>query len=106
MAFQVGSSCYGEPVAAVQAMAANVVGSVVVHGGSAYVVNAAAADADSISYSLQPLSGGSAISTVVQVTPQPCGLLDWQDGLTLGWGIAAAWIACAALLVLRRGAHE
>lgn len=106
MAFQVGSSCYGDAVAAVQAMAAHQVGSVVVHGGSAHVVDAATTTASSITYSLQPLSGGAAVQASIQVTPQPCGLLDWSDGLVLGWGVAAAWLATAAVMMLRKGAHE
>lgn len=106
MAFQVGPFCYGDAVAAVQAIASAQVGTVVVHGGAAYVVDAASVTGESITYSLQPVAGGSALTATVAVTPQPCGLLDWQDGLALGWGVAVAWIAVAAIMVARRGVHE
>lgn len=106
MGFQVGPSCYGNAVAAVQAAASSQVGAIVVHGGAAYVVDAGTATESSITYSLQPVGGGATIAVTAQVTPQPCGLLDWQDGLVLGWGIAAVWIAAAVVMVARRGAQE
>jgi hypothetical protein len=106
MAFQVGSFCYGDAAQAVSAIASAQVGTVVQHGGAAYVVDAASSDASSITYSFSPLGGGSALTLVAPVTPQPCGLLDWQDGLALGWSIAGVWIAVAAVMVLRKGAHS
>jgi hypothetical protein len=106
MAYQVGPSCYGDAIAAVHAIASSQVGTVVVHGGSAYVADATAVTATSISYTLQPIAGGASISYVASVSPQPCGLLDWQDGLMLGWAVAAAWIAVAAVMLIRRGVHE
>ena len=106
MAYQVGSSCYDTAAAAVSAIASAQVGAVVVHGGTAYVVDASAHTGASVTYSLQPLAGGASISYTAAVTPQPCGLMDWQDGLTLGWAVAAAWIATAVVLHLRKAVHE
>ena len=106
MAFQVGSACYGDAQGAVAAIASSQVGAVVSHGQAAYVVNASEVSESSITYTLSPVAGGAAITMVASVSPQPCGLLDWQDGLYLGWGIAAAWIFTAAIMFLRRGAHE
>lgn len=106
MAFQVGSACYDTAPAAVSAIASAQVGTVVVHGGAAYVIDASSSTGASITYSLQPVAGGAPISYTAAVTPQPCGLMDWQDGLTLGWGVAAAWIATAVVLHLRKVVHE
>lgn len=106
MAFQVGATCYGEAEAAVAAIASAQVGTVVVHGGAAYVIDAGGITGASITYSLAPMSGGTAITTVAPVSLQPCGLLDWDDGLVLGWAVAAAWIATAAVMALRKAVHE
>lgn len=106
MAFQVGAFCYGDAQAAAAATASAQAGAVVQHGGAAYVVNVAAVAADSITYSLAPVQGGPAITVVAPFSAQPCGLMDWQDGLALGWGVAGAMLAVAAVMFLRRGVHE
>jgi hypothetical protein len=105
MAFQVGSACYGTAGEALQAIAATQAGSVVVHGSAAYVVDATVSGT-SITYTLSPVAGGSALTYASTIQPQPCGLLDWQDGLVLGWGVAGAWLLVAAVMVLRKGVHE
>lgn len=106
MAFQVGASCYGSAPEAVAAIASSQVGAVVQHGGAAYVVNVPSLTGSSITYNLQPLAGGSPISYTAAVTPQPCGLMGWEDALALSWAIATAWIATAVVLHLRKAAHE
>lgn len=106
MSYQVGSTCYGNAVDALSAVASSQVGGVVVHGGAAFVVGVDAVASSSITYRLTPIAGGQAIQSIVQLQPQPCGLLQWQDGLTLGWLVAGAWIATAAVMHLRRAAHQ
>jgi hypothetical protein len=106
MAYQVGSVCYSDAQGAVAAIASSQVGAVVSHGGAAYVVNASDITSASITYTLSPIAGGAAITLTAPVTPQPCGLLDWQDGIVLGWAIAAVWLAVAAVMFLRHGAHS
>lgn len=106
MSYQVGATCYGSASDALSAVASSQVGGVVVQGGVAYVVGVDAVASNSITYRLTPLSGGTALQNTVQLDPQPCGLLQWQDGLTLGWAVAAAWIATAAVMHLRRAAHQ
>lgn len=86
-------------------MAAREVGKVVEAGSVVYVVDAQVSAAGSITYTLNPVGGGTAVVSSVAVELQPCGLLDWQDGLTLGWGIATAWIVTYAVLHLRKAAH-
>lgn len=106
MAYQVGTTCYGSAADALSAIASGQVGGVVVHGGAAYVVGVDAVASTSIAYRLSPVGGGPVIQSTVQLTPQPCGLLEWHDGLSLGWGVAAAWILTAAVMHLRRAAHQ
>lgn len=106
MAYQVGPACYAEASAALAAIASGQIGAVVQHGGAAYVVDASSIGAASITYSLTPVAGGAALTVVSPVTVQPCGLLDWQDGLFLGWAVAGAWLATAAVLFLKRAVHE
>lgn len=106
MAYQVGTTCYGSADDALSAVASSQVGAVVVHGGATYVVGVDAVAATSITYRLTPVGGGQALQSTVQLTPQPCGLLQWQDGLSLGWGVATAWIVTAAVMHLRKAAHQ
>jgi hypothetical protein len=106
MSFQVGSSCYAAASDAVAAAASSEVGAVVVRGSGAYMVDVASYTGSSITYVLRSLDGLADITTTLAVTPLPCGLLDWQDGLTLGWAVAGAWIATAVVLFLRKAVHE
>lgn len=106
MAYQVGPSCYSEASAAVAAIASAQIGAVVQHGGAAYVVDASQVGASSITYNLTPVGGGNVLQVVSPVSVQPCGLLDWQDGLVLGWAVAGAWLATAAVMFLKRAVHE
>lgn len=106
MSYQVGSTCYGSAEQALSATASSQVGAVVVHGGAAYVVDVAGITASSITYLLNPIGGGVPVQSVVSVSPQPCGLLQWDDGLLLGWGVATAWILTAAVMFLRKAAHQ
>lgn len=104
--FQVGESCYPDALTAVKAMAAGQVGGMRQIGTATYVVDSTAQTATSITYVLRNVSSTAAITTTETVAPVPCGKLDWQDGLTLGWAVAAAWIATAVVLFLRKAAHE
>lgn len=106
MAYQVGSICYSSAQQALSAVASSQVGAVVNHGGAVYVVGVDAVASDSITYRLTPVAGGALFQNTVQITPQPCGLLDWQDGLSLGWAVATAWIVTAAVMHLRKAAHQ
>ena len=87
-------------------MAASQVGNVVQIGTATYVVNVSSYTDTSITYFFQPVGGGAGFTTAAMVSPLPCGLLDWQDGLTLGWSIAAVWIATAVVINLKRAASE
>lgn len=97
MTYQVGSACYPTAEAAAAASASSSVGSVVTHGGAAYVVGVDGVTSDSITYGLQPVGGGVPLQVVAVYNAQPCGLLTAADGITLGWMVAAAWIAVYAV---------
>lgn len=92
-------------MAATQAIAAGEVGKVVEAGSVVYVVDASVTAAGSITYTLNPVGGGSALVSAQTVELQPCGLLEWEDALTLGWAVATVWIVTFAVLHLRKAAH-
>lgn len=104
--FQVGVSCYPDAISAVRAMAAQEVGSIRQIGSDQYVVDSTAQTATSITYVFRNVASTAVVTSVETVVPLPCGLLDWQDGLVLGWAIAAAWIATAVVLHIRKAVHE
>ncbi len=102
MAFQVGSACYATEAGAAAAAASAEVGSVVTHGSTAYVVDVSSVSDTSITYVFTPVGGGTAATLVAPFSAQPCGLLTWSDGLTMGWGIGTAWILAYAILALTK----
>jgi len=105
-AFQVGTTCYPSALAAAYASASSQIGQVLQLGNSLYVVDLQAASDTSITYKLESLDTTASIVKTVSYTPTPCGLLDTADGLALGGAVAVAWIATAAINILRRGVHE
>jgi hypothetical protein len=102
MNYQVGSVCYDTAVQAAQASASKEIGAVVSHGGSAFVVNAATVEATGITYSFVPVSGGAPVTIVAPYSAQPCNMLTYQDGLHIGWMVAAAWLSAYAVLFIAR----
>lgn len=78
------------------------VGAVVQHGGVAYVVDAFSVAGTSLTYSLTPVGGGSALSVTSSYTAQPCNLMNHVDALQIGWMIAAAWVGVYGLCYLAR----
>ncbi|MGA0610856.1 hypothetical protein [Caldimonas sp. KR1-144] len=95
--FQVGAACYESASAAAAAQASTQGGSIVIHGGAAFVVSVDSVADDSITYALNPVAGGAATVLVAPFTPQPCGLLTYADGLDLGWKVAAVWVGVWAI---------
>jgi hypothetical protein len=104
---QVAGTCYSSTQHAVAAIASAEVGKVVPVGSSVYVVDALPGpDGSSITYTLTPVAGGAPIVKTASVHVPPCMLLDWSDGLALGWAVAAVWVAVAVVLHLREAAHS
>ncbi|GAA6121512.1 hypothetical protein [Acidovorax sp. FG27] len=102
MAYQVDSACYSTAQQAAQASASQHVGAVVSHSGSAYIVDVSAVADTSITYRLQPVSGGTPLQMVSGYTAQPCNLLQVSDGLSMGWMVAGAWFGAYALIFIAR----
>ena len=100
--WQSGSACYHTPTAANMAAASVQSGAVVQVGGDVATVSVGAISGSSIEYRLTSITTGNTASRVVQVEPQPCGLLTYSDGLSLAWGVALAWIAAYAVTILGR----
>lgn len=103
---QVGSTCYSSDAAAVAAVASAEVGKVVSVGSSVYVVDASPASGSSITYTLNPVGPGTAIIKTVSVDIPSCQLMDWADGMLLGWLVAGVWLAVAAVMHIREAAHS
>lgn len=106
MSFQFGESCYSTALAAAQASAASQIGSIVQIGSASYVVDVASASESSITYKFQDVLSTASVTKVASYTPLPCGLLDTADGVELGWLVAAAWIATAVVLHMRKAAQS
>lgn len=103
---QVAGTCYSSDQAAVAAIASAEVGKVVPAGSVVYVVDASPAVGKSITYTLTPIGGGTPLVTTAAVEIPPCQLLDWSDGIALGWAVAGVWIIVAVVLHLREAAHQ
>lgn len=106
MSWQVGSACYGSPLAANQAAASSQVGAVVSHGGSLYVTSVASVDANGVTYSFSPLTGGNPVLMTVALSPQPCGLMSVDDGVQLGALVSLALISTWAVMFIARAIRE
>lgn len=100
--FQHGSACYSTAQQANEAQASEVIGSIVQIGATPHAVNVSAVTDSSIAYVLENLTGPGTYAKTVQVIPQPCNLLQASDALTLGWGVAAAWIAAFCVVYIAR----
>jgi hypothetical protein len=103
---QVGSTCYGSATDAVAAIASAEVGKVVPAGSTVYVVDAAAASASSVAYTLTPIDGSAPVTATVAVTVPPCMLIDWPDASVIAWGIGGVWILAAVIMSLRKAAKS
>lgn len=96
--------CYSTKTAALQAAASSQTGSIVQHGGGAYVISASAVAENGLEYTLTPVSGGPALIMQSLQEPMPCNLLTASDALPIVWAIAGGWIAIyltKALLLAR-----
>jgi hypothetical protein len=100
MAVQFGGQCFADVAGAAAALAAAEVGAIYSAGSRVWLVTAAAPGATSGSVDLELTDTVSADPPVTFTSSpafQPCALLDWDDGLAVGWGIAAIWIIVAAI---------
>lgn len=99
MGFQVGAACYDTAEAAAAAAASAMSGVIVDSGGIPAVVTVDAAASAAITYTFTPATGAP-YTLEAPFNPQPCGLLEWGDGMTLGWSVFAAWAAAFGIRFL------
>lgn len=98
MSYQVGNACYGTDIAAAQAVASGLVGSLHQSGGYLYALDVVGVSGESISVTFSALDGGPALAgSAIPLTLQPCNLLDTGDGVQIGWLLIAAWAAAYSL---------
>lgn len=103
---QYASGCYADATSAAAAMAAGSVGNLYAAGSRLLTITDAAVGpgAADVTLTLQDIaSADPAYSVTLAPDFQPCSMLDWEDGLAIGWGIGAIWIVCAAILFALRG---
>lgn len=100
--FQQGSACYVTAQQANQAQASGLVGSLVQLGGEPFAVNVLDVTDIGITLQLQQVAGTGTVTKTISVTPQPCGLLQAEDALQIGWLIAAAWIGAFCVTFIAR----
>ena len=102
MGYQVGPACYPQPLAAAVAVASAQAGNIVQNGLMSYVVQPGPVTASSITYTFTPITGGAPFSYVSPYEAVPCQMLDWSDGLQLGWLVAGVWLAVSGLMFIKR----
>ena len=103
MSSQVGSACYPSALAANVAIASGQAGVNLAHGGSVVVVGVASVTSTTITYQYTPVDGSASFSAVVGSVPMDCQMLDWSDGLSIGWQVGGAWLIVYALLFMTKG---
>lgn len=83
-------------------MAAAELGATYSAGTGIWTVTGASVAGDAITLELTDLLSTTVATKTVAPPFAPCSLLDWQDGLELGWTVGGALILTAALLLMTR----
>lgn len=103
MASQVGAACYPSALAANTAIASGQLGVNLAHEGSLVVVGVTSVSPTSIVYQYTPVDGSAAFAVTAASVPMDCQMLDYSDGLQLGWQVGGIWLAVFAVLFLTKG---
>jgi hypothetical protein len=103
MGVQFRGGCYADAEAAAAAMSASELGAVYSAGGSLWAVSASSATASSVTLELTDVLGTAVVTRTLVPPFQPCSLLDWEDGLDLGWGVVGIWVVVAGVLFMALG---
>lgn len=98
--YQVGGTCFNQKAQALSAQASAESGRIVSHGGDAHVVHVIAVSDTSVTYSLQPLAGGTATVLEVPQEPQPCQLMTMTDSAKIGGAIVLGWLTIYGIMSL------
>lgn len=102
MSFQHGGQCFGTQAEAWASLAAASAGSVIPAGSAIYVLDVDSVSASGIDFVLRDMLSSGTVSYTATPAMQPCSLLDWEDGLELGWGVGSIWLLAAMVLFLAR----
>lgn len=102
MGWQFEGVCYSTQLQAVQAAAGSQVGKVVELFSAPYVIDIGSTTSTTATYLYRGLGDEPPIEKVIALTPQPCGLLEWEDGLQISWLVVAVWLAAYSLKFLSR----
>lgn len=100
--YQLDGACYATPLEAVTSYSANLVGNVVVLGGNSHIVAAVNPGSDGVAVTYQRLNQTTSSTIWVPLNVPECQMMTSVDALSIGWGIAAAWIATYAITFLSR----
>ncbi len=104
MPYQVGQDCYPDMTAALDAFAAQETGVIYSSGTNVFNVTAARSGATSILYTGTKIAGTGSNWTYTQAMTFPaCQKLTAQDGVIVGWLIAAVLVAAFSMKLIRRG---
>lgn len=99
MQYQIDNICYPTKLAAANAIASSQIGKVVQKGDNPSVIGVQSLSETSIIYSVHD-EGGLSTTIEIPLNLQECQLLDYSDGLQMGWMVGAVWISAFAILFL------
>lgn len=103
MPFQVGTECYPSQASALHAYAASATGQIYTSGANVFLVTAARSG-NAIQWTGTKIAGTGANWTYTQTMTFPeCQKLSVEDGVAVGWMIAAVLIAAFAVKFIRKG---
>lgn len=100
--YQSREGCFSTKTLANQHSAAGEVGSIVQIGTAQYVVDVGAITDTSITYFFRHTQNSNVITSTRVVNPPECVIYTYEDALSIGWPIAAAWLSVYAITYLAR----
>lgn len=100
--YQHGAACFPSKSSANSAAAANEVGKIIQTANGPAVVDLIELSDNSITYAIRDLTTSQSTISTVTVNPPECQLMSLDDGLSIGWQIAAVWAAAFALKFLAK----
>lgn len=102
MPVQFGGGCYEDNASAASALAAAALGTTYPAGSAVYTVTGAVVSGESVTLELSDLLSSLVVTKTVTPPFAPCSLLDWRDGLELGWGVGLALILTGGCVLMAR----
>lgn len=100
--FQSGSMCYATALEANAATALAYKGSLINLQSGPAIVHAVDSSANVVSLYLTPFGGGPEIEQVIFIDPSACIIPGVEDGVVLGWAVAACFFVAFGVMFLAR----